>query len=300
MFKLKPKLLKKNYYTFSYSDDITAEKVSDFYKIKPFPHYENAEELDSIVSKGDKNFFIKQLKDFIGDKRKTFLEVGAGTCQVSNYLAATTFCDIYACDLTKDSLDLGYKFAEKNKLENIKFIHSDIFDDVFQDNYFDMIYCSGVLHHTKSTEKSFKILCNNLKPGGYIVVGLYNKFGRLRTNFRQFVFKFISKKIAIFLDPYLRKLKVENYDKRESWIRDQYMHPVERSHSYDELLKMFEENKINFINSYPSKFINNESNIYKKSEKGNYFERLFEQLWMIFTSLGGEGGLFLFVGKKND
>ena len=163
-----------------------------------------------------------------------------------------------------------------------------------------MIYCSGVLHHTKSTEKSFEILCKNLKPVGYIVIGLYNKFGRLRTNLRQFIFKFISKKLAIFLDPYVRNLKKDNHDKRESWIKDQYMHPVERSHSYDELLKMFEENKIDFINSYPSKFINDERNIYEKSEKGNYFERLFQQIWIIFTSLGGEGGLFLFVGKKKN
>ncbi len=40
--------------------------------------------------------------------------------------------------------------------------------------------------------------------------------------------------------------------KKKAWIRDQYLHPVESLHTIDEVLKWFEENNIEFINSIPS------------------------------------------------
>ena len=39
---------------------------------------------------------------------------------------------------------------KKNKIENVKFVNADIFDDVFNDETFDFIWTNGVLHHTKN------------------------------------------------------------------------------------------------------------------------------------------------------
>jgi|TARA_B110000305_G_scaffold241678_1_gene316944 ubiquinone/menaquinone biosynthesis C-methylase UbiE len=275
-------------------------KVSEFYDVAPFPSYERDETIASIVTKGEKNTFIRDFKNFIGNGNKKILEVGAGTCQVSVYLAATTNNQIYAMDITKKSLMVGYEFAKKNDLRNINFILADIFDDVIEKEQFDYIFCSGVLHHTKDTQKSFEILSKYLKKEGYFILGLYNKFGRFRTFFRQFIYKHVSKKLTIILDPYLRKVNDIKSEKHIAWVRDQYAHPVERSHTYDEVLKWFNQNNIEYLNFVPSKFINDEEVFYKKASAGNFFERIFEQIWMNFTNLGGEGGLFIAIGKKND
>lgn len=295
---------KENFFNFlsevSNDREKTGLKVSEFYESAPFPSYEKNETLASIVNKGENNIFIREFKNFIGNGNKKILEVGAGTCQVSVYLAATTNNQIYAMDITKQSLMTGYDFAKKNSLKNINFILADIFDDVIENEQFDYIFCSGVLHHTKDTKKGFEILAKNLKKEGYFVLGLYNKFGRFRTFFRQFIYKYISKSLAIFLDPYLRKVKNNKSEKHIAWVRDQYIHPVERSHSYDEVINWFNQNKIECLNFFPSKFINDEQNLFKKGESGNFFERIFEQIWMNFTNLGGEGGLFIAIGKKND
>ena len=36
------------------------------------------------------------------------------------------------------------------------------------------------MHHTDNPYEAFRCLIPNLKKGGYIFVGLYNKFGRFR------------------------------------------------------------------------------------------------------------------------
>ena len=91
-----------------------------------------------------------------------------------------------------------------------------------------------------------------------------------------------------------------NQDKIDAWIKDQYVHPVESVHTFDEVLKWFELNNIEFINSVPncSPFNNKENSIFDKSFKATFIERALQQFLMIFSSFGSEGGLFIFIGKK--
>ena len=62
----------------------------------------------------------------------------------------------------------------------------------------------------------------------------------------------------------------------------------------------FKMNNIKFINSMPesSPFYDIKRNIFEKSSKATFIERILQQFIMIFSSMGGEGGIFLFVGKK--
>ena len=43
---------------------------------------------------------------------------------------------------------------------------------------FDIIECSGVLHHMKNPSKGLSALIQQLKPGGYIKLGLYSEIAR--------------------------------------------------------------------------------------------------------------------------
>ena len=45
----------------------------------------------------------------------------------------------------------------------------------FSDNYFDIVYSNGVLHHTNDTEKAIDEVFRVLKPGGQSVIMLYCK-----------------------------------------------------------------------------------------------------------------------------
>ena len=231
---------------------------------------------------------------------EAFFKFGSGTSQHSNYLAIGTNNEIFALDPTLTSLELGQQFAIKNRISNVTFVNADLFDDVFENEVFDVVWCSGVLHHTKDPAGGFDLLCKYAKRDGIVIVGLYNWFGRVRTHIRRLFYRIFGVRWLMIFDPVLRNADKNSAEKIESWIRDQYIHPVESCHSFDEILRWFKRNNIEFINSIPTCEIQLEAggDPFRKTNSSTMYERIWQQVLMIFSSLGGEGGLFLFVGRK--
>lgn len=295
---------KKNYtikdgiLDFNITDSITS-KVGNFYEEDPFPNYKLDDNKQSILKIGDKNILLKEFKEFIG-YNKSIIEIGSGTCQLANYLAIGTNNKVIAFDGSFHSLKLGKDFAIRNNINNIEFVRGDIFDKNFNNEVFDYIWCNGVLHHTKNPHEAFKSIIPSLKKDGYILLGLYNKIGRFRTKIRKYIYKFFGKKMVIKFDPVLRSIPEESQDKINAWIKDQYTHPVEYTHTFDEILGWFKNNNIEFINSIPfcSMTESYKNTIFEKSSKGTFFERILQQFFMIFSRHGSEGAIFIFIGKK--
>ena len=302
-------MLKKGYqyedgiYIYTFADK-TVKKIKDFYQDDPFPNYEINDDKAILQKRGDSNTYTRELKNYIGYGKK-IIEIGAGTCQLSNYLAIGTNNSIVALDANFNSLKLGKDFAVNNDIKNVSFVCADIFDDRIEQNSFDFVICNGVLHHTKNSYQAFEHSRKLLKKDGYILVGLYNYFGRFRTKVRGFFYRIFGKKFVMILDPVLRKIKKKSLKKIDAWIKDQYIHPVERSHTYDEVLSWFDKSQTEFISSHPSCefFLNNQNLndlrfLFISGKTANFFERLLTQIFMIFGKTGSEGGLFFFLGKK--
>jgi|TARA_B110000967_G_C18887145_1_gene564749 SAM-dependent methyltransferase len=295
---LKKKINKDNgIFKFEINDSET-KKVTNFYKESPFPNYKSNDDKSTILDKGNKNYLTSKFKNFIGYK-KDVLEVGCGTGQLAIYFALGTNNRVVGLDPTIESLKLAANFSKKHNIENIDFVNADIFDDVLTDKFFDFIWCNGVLHHTKDPYEAFRILIKSLKNEGYVLIGLYNKMGRIRTVFRRYMFKLFGSKFLDIFDPTLRNLK-DNVEERNAWIRDQYIHPIESLHTIDNVLEWFDKNDIEFINSIPSSnFDEDEGDLFSKKSKGDLYSRISNQLSMIFNNLGSDGGLFIVIGKKN-
>ena len=295
---LKKKINKEDgIFKFEINDNET-KKVTSFYKESPFPNYKSNDDKSTILDKGNKNYLTSKFKNFIGYK-KDVLEVGCGTGQLAIYFALGTNNRVVGLDPTIESLKLAADFSKKQNIDNIDFINADILDDVLADKYFDFIWCNGVLHHTKDPYKAFRVLIKSLKNEGYVLIGLYNKFGRIRTVFRRYMFKIFGSKYLDIFDPTLRNLK-NNEEERKAWIRDQYIHPIESLHTIDNVLEWFNKNDIEFINSIPSSnFEDDDDNLFSKKSKGDLYSRVINQLSMIFNNLGSDGGLFIIIGKKN-
>jgi ubiquinone/menaquinone biosynthesis C-methylase UbiE len=280
----------------------TAKLVEKFYTDNPFPNYDNLETILDLQKKIEGNDFTKNLKRFIGLGKKV-IEVGCGTSQLSIALANGTNNKLVAFDSTLESLILGSNFSKKSGVSNCVFVNGDIFSNPFMANYFDVVWCSGMLHHTDSPKQGFEIITTWLKSDGYVIIGLYNLYGRFRTVFRQKIFRIFgsgkfARLIVSTLDPILRQDISEQ--KRKAWFQDQYQHPVESLHTLDEVLGWFDENNIEFISSIPtcnSENINYE-NMFLSQTRGTFVSRLVSQIGMLFSPLGSEGGLFLVIGKK--
>ena len=280
--------------------DQVVKKVSKFYKSNPFPNYKVNDDKVSINQRGDNNSLASQFKKFVGYNKK-ILEVGCGTGQLSIYFSSGNNNLIVAMDATLESLKIAEKFSRKNGINNISFLNADIFEDVLQDEHFDFIWCNGVLHHTKNPYEAFKIVSKSLKKKGYILIGLYNKFGRIRTLIRRLLYKIFGVKILKILDPTLRKLK-NSKEEQNAWIQDQYEHPQESLHTIDEVMSWFKKNNIDFISSIPNSDFNDDEydDIFMEKKTGSYVQRFLNQIFMIFGQLGSDGGLFVVVGRKKD
>jgi len=298
LFKTQKYHICEGIYNFNIEDNVT-KIVKKFYEDTPFPNYKNTDNKSSLLEIGDKNFLMKNLKRFIGNNKKV-LEIGAGTCQFSNYLAIGSNNEIVSFDSSFESLKLGSEFAKKNNLGNVNFVRGDIFDNIFLEEKFDFVITNGVLHHTGNAKKAFNKVCLPLKKNGYIFVGLYNKYGRIRTIIRKYLYKILGKQILFILDPILRKIPKNSFGKIDAWIKDQYLHPIESLHTFDEVLEWFNYNNIEFVSSIPkcNPYEIIEKEPFLKQSQGTSSERVFSQLIMIFNHFGAEGGLFIFTGKK--
>ena len=296
---LKKKCIEKNGINIFEIKDSQTSKVTSFYKISPFPNYKSNDNKSTILDKGDKNYLTSKFKKFIGFN-KDVLEVGCGTGQLANYFAIGSNNRVVGLDPTIESIELAAKFSNQNDIKNISYVNADIFDDVLNDDFFDFIWCNGVLHHTKDPYGAFKVLIKSLKKRGYVLIGLYNKIGRIRTLVRKLFYKILGKNFLMLVDPTLRNLK-DSPEEQNAWIRDQYMHPIEKLHTLDEVLEWFKENNIDFISSIPScDFDENYEDLFKKKNKGTLYSRVINQIFMIFSSLGSDGGLFIVIGKKKE
>ena len=300
--KIRSDVYDDNGILFSKITNLKTCEVADFYTVSPFPNYEGFENKLDLSKTLINNSFLKDFKQTIG-YGKSFLEVGSGTSQLSIAMATGTNNLIVALDPTLASLKLGNTFAQKNNVKNIKFFKADIFENPITSNYFDYVWCSGVLHHTNNPQQAFKIIAHWVKPGGLIIIGLYNKYGRLRTNFRQFLYNFfrkskLAKSIIFLFDPHLRKNL--SHEKKTAWFRDQYEHPIESKHTIDEVISWFDKNNISFRGSLPSPDLETTKNLSEMDGiKMSWFSRIIAQISMLFNNQGSEGGLFLVIGKKN-
>ena len=186
-------------------------------------------------------------------------------------------------------------------LSNIFFINADLVDDIFPDNCFDFIWCNGVLHHTKNPYLSFTKIVKKLKNNQYILIGLYNRYGRIRTIIRKYFYRLFGREFLYIFDPYLRYLRKDfnkNQHRINAWINDQYHHPIESLHDIKECLLWFKKNKIKFVNCFPSLSNSISDNIFEKKLTPSFLQRFIIQFIMIFSVHGSEGGLFVMIGQK--
>jgi len=268
--------------------------VRRFYEHAPFPGYAECDSLSSLRARAERNKFARLLDQAIPGNAH-ILEIGCGTGQMSLYLARADRLVIGA-DLTRPSLELAVTAAHRFKLNRVLFLETDLHRPGLRAGSFDVVYSSGVLHHTPNPRLAFARIAQLARPGGMIVLGVYNAFARIPHQLRKIVARWSHYRLIPF-DPVLRSRKNEPA-RREAWLRDQYFHPEEHRHTLGEVQKWFWENDVEFVRAYPSALIGEDTaNLFAFADDNWLLEGWLAQIgWM--HSLGHEGGLFLTVGQR--
>ncbi len=174
--------------------DVT-DAVKEFYEETPFPNYDDLESRDSLARKATRSIFARLLDEQV-PRGAYVLDAGCGTGQLTNFLGMAWDRVVVGADVCLNSLGLAEDFRERCAIANAHFAQINLFRPPFRDGAFDVVVSNGVLHHTADPEGGFRALVRTLKPGGHVIVGLYNTWGRPPTDWRRSVFAHFDDRLS--------------------------------------------------------------------------------------------------------
>ena len=179
---------------------------------------------------------------------KRILDAGCGSGRLTKYISKFSK-DVYGIDLIPLPQD-----------KHVKFIRANIMDLPFEDSYFDLVYCEGVIHHTPTPEKVFMELARVNKNKLFVMVYskrnifmlirrylMTYKYPYLLTKLISFLFALIAYIPANILRLLLQTNRKFTIKSLEFSIFD-YLSPEYQSiHSFSEVKKWFKEAGYNHI-----------------------------------------------------
>ncbi|MCK5231072.1 MAG: class I SAM-dependent methyltransferase, partial [Desulfobulbaceae bacterium] len=162
--------------------DKISKSVRSQYEENPYPRWNDIAQTGEpcpLVLKLRRLFPHYEPGAFSVSSSPKILVAGCGTGQ-EVIQSSLTFsgAGILAVDLSRASLSYAIRKARHLNISNIEFRHGDILGLAKLDSQFDVIQCSGVLHHMQNPIKGWRILVDLLKPGGFMCIGLYSEIAR--------------------------------------------------------------------------------------------------------------------------
>jgi SAM-dependent methyltransferase len=284
--------------------DSVLDVVNAFYEANPFPGFDPGkyEARSDLIERAS---WYAQRVDAEIPFDASVVDVGCGTGQLACFLALKQR-QVLGIDYSQHSLELAKLLKERLALKTVDFRRLDLLDWDLPENAFDFVFCNGVLHHTSDPVGGFRNLVRITKPGGRLIVGLYNRYGRLMLLARRRVVALLSRVDSGAKDRAIRKQLVTLDDdeaRRHTWYADQYEHPHESTHSVAEVLGWFRENGIRYVSSFPKieLFDPGSKRIFRPRSVAGWRSgpaaHLLVQLSWVLTQNAG-GGYFVLVGQK--
>ncbi len=277
--------------------DVTST-VKAFYEETPFPNYDDLDSRLALSTKATNSIFARLLDSQL-PRPATILEAGCGTGQLTNFLGMGWNRTVVGGDMCSNSLILAKTFRDQFSINNAHFVQMNLFSPPFSDETFDVVISNGVLHHTSDPFGGYQAIARKLKPGGFILIGLYNWLGRLPTLWRRWLIEHFGDSWGK-LDSRLRGGQL-NSGRYAAWFRDQYKHPHESKHSIDEVLGWFSKTGIRPLTTIPmlqQQTLDGDVLLFEEHSMGNQLTRWNTELGMLLEG-GRDGGLYIVIGQKS-
>lgn len=229
--------------------------IARFYSEYPFPNVLITEKVDlykTLIYELIHGLSCKYLDKYENKKMK-ILDAGCGTGELTLGLSDGKR-DILGIDINQKSLEIARARAKKFRITKVKFKKFNFAKEELPKNYYDFIFSIGVLHHTHEPEKNFNKLVKALKKGGFITIGIYNPYGSFKVRLIRGLLNIIAgdnfeKKIEIYRRLFYRR---ELTITEKVAVADAFANPYRRYYTFEQLLKWFEKNNIQYLDSAPS------------------------------------------------
>ncbi len=150
------------------------QKTGDIYG-SLFSNY-SKELFDESVSLFEKRHKIWGI-DLNWFKNKKCLDAGCGGGRFVVALANLGSSYVNGIDVSFDAVKVANERIKDRNIQNAHVLQGSVLDIPFEQNTFDYVISSGVIHHTKDPYEAFKELDRVLKPGGKMFLSVYGKGG---------------------------------------------------------------------------------------------------------------------------
>jgi Flp pilus assembly protein TadD/SAM-dependent methyltransferase len=162
-------------------EDAVSRKVQAQYEANPYPRWHRAPAAGAFPLPRMLRALFPHLEPakLAAPEAPQILIAGCGTGRHAAISAQLQpLGRVLAVDISRASLAYATRRCRELGLQNIRFAQADILELGRIGERFDLIECSGVLHHMKEPMTGWRVLLSLLKPGGFMKLGLYSESAR--------------------------------------------------------------------------------------------------------------------------
>lgn len=160
-------------------EDEVSRRVQAQYEENPYPRWQRAPAAVPYPVRLMLRSLFPQLPAIDIPDNPEILIAGCGT---GRHAAITAQLQplgrVLAVDISRASLAYAARRCKELGLANVRFAQADILGLPALTERFDLVECSGVLHHMADPLAGWRVLVSLLKPGGVMKLGLYSELAR--------------------------------------------------------------------------------------------------------------------------
>src|SRR5215468_1179765 len=178
---------------------------------------------------------------------------GCGSSQAALIALNNPDCSVLGIDLSEASLAHTRRLADRHSLANLELRQMSLLDVGELNRSFDLIACTGVLHHLPDPDAGLKALAGVLDPSGSMAIMLYGKAGRAGVYLVQDILRRLgagqnaeglrmARELLKFVPSHHYLIsttgKLPNDLADDAGIVDMLLHPQDRAYSVDEIMEL--------------------------------------------------------------
>jgi 2-polyprenyl-3-methyl-5-hydroxy-6-metoxy-1,4-benzoquinol methylase len=268
--------------------------VLAFYKTLPFNFRESVAKSVEAIRSQDPCLAYPILKPLLNSRTRV-LDVGCGAGWFANSISHHYGCAVTGIDFNPVAVERAREVAQTLSLST-KFQVADLFLYAPPEQ-FDLVVALGVLHHTDSCTAAVCRVCEFVKTGGHIFIGLYHKYGRqpFLEHFRN------MREQGANEEGMLARYKQLHSGLQDdmlllSWFRDQVLNPHETQHTLEEILPIIVGAGMKLVSTSINRFaeIPSLEKLYSEEKKQREIAEMRLKQNQYFT------GYFVFLAYKAD
>jgi SAM-dependent methyltransferase len=190
----------------------------------------------------------------------TILIAGCGTNQAACYAVTNPSCKVVGIDLSEASLGHEAYLKHKHGLENLELFRMSLGDVGSLGRTFDLIVCTGVLHHLPDPDAGLRCLRDVLRPHGVISIMVYGYYPRFGVYMMQEVFRVLGleqDEVGIqIVKRGIKDVPAWHHVRRyftiapdlgyDSGLVDTFLHPLDRAFTVPQVLEFASRNDLKF------------------------------------------------------